>query len=249
MLLTGCNSGGGSTPAVPTSAAATAVLPGEREAFGGLLGEADEAGRVLRLAEGKKTAECMKERGFRYTPHEPVETTMPSSARRGDVATARKYGYGLSPRLKQGLDEAANAADPKRGANYAGMDNVQVRAWARALGGPVPGDPDFEEGRVSVEGPDGPKTFNKNGCVAIAQEAVRGDNVAYMQAEMRVESLTGEVWSRMVADPEWAAAQKRWSACMKGRGYSYSKADDASDDIVRRLRESRNTKGADAAKR
>ncbi|MFG3134302.1 hypothetical protein ACGFZU_42295 [Streptomyces tendae] len=97
------------------------------------------------------------------------------------------------------------------------------RGYHPAAGEQQAYDAAMEEGAVDESGaPDGAV----RGCVT----EVDG-HVPAVQTEGIVQQISGESFAESHKDPVVVAAFAKWSACMKGKGYSYKAPMDANDDI------------------
>ncbi|MFD7497572.1 hypothetical protein ACFV8T_35400 [Streptomyces sp. NPDC059832] len=221
FLVSGCGGGPPGTPAdrppVATPAPTTTVglrlplntylpTPGE-QATGEYL--------VYRVQQ-----HCMRGYGFRYLPHlssDYIGTT---------VATWREYES-----RRYGISELTIAA--RRGYHLADAP-AETRAPQAATTLSIP-----EREVLSGRAPDGRRMTtpvrNKDvpdgGCAGLAERTVHGDRTAEVQRGYDlVARLRGEAFDRSRPDPRVAAVNRKWSSCMRGKGFAYRDPDAAIDD-------------------
>ncbi|MER5890062.1 hypothetical protein ABT160_40085 [Streptomyces sp. NPDC001941] len=165
---------------------------------------------LLHRAEQLLVRDCMRRAGFRYWPTPP----RPGSGYRDfpygidDPAWAARHGYG---RDVVRLLDRAEAASPQR--RYLdGIGEQRRRAYGTALNGPAP------QG-LSMTGPlGGTLTRSDQGCVTESWRRLYGDAQEFFRGNETLRQLQSLRTGRVLADPNYLAAAKRWSACVAGSG-------------------------------
>jgi hypothetical protein len=202
-----------------------------------------EQDRLLWQAEESAVADCMRERGFEYSPNPYGRGVEAGAAAReelkpGDVDAARARGFGLA--------ESAEAAQrPPPDANRGSVEKMEPsaqRAWHEALEGPPiePTGPADRLGIGTVSIPDGPMVqWNRGACLAQAQRFLHGDDLRHTELVMRVDHLRMEADEKARETPEYRAGVVRWRACMAERGFSYSEPNAAADALAREFQSGR----------
>lgn len=182
-------------------------------------------------------ADCMKSRGFTYLPV-PYASSNSSSGQWGDVQQAEKVGYGFnfSGAADGAVGDETRVADPND-ETVAAMSASARAAWTAALNGSV-GGPDSVTGSDVVQVVDsqgGVTSYSKSSCRTFGSEQVQGDLAAWIKSRQRLEDLAGEVAQRTDSDPRIAESMRKWSECMKGRGYSVVTRDQAQSYIAEKV--------------
>lgn len=202
---------------VPGSAATKTSKKSAKEAesiedyFGG--NNNDQQKRITRRVT-ESVQKCMKSEGFEYRIPPDTTVQFPTGTdTESQRAFVTKYGYGISTNLDLNAIKGPNA-DPNPAIRQK-LSSADQKAYDKALLG------------SSTSGPTGdPKS-----CV-VKSLSFLGDLAKLTSLFTKYES---DVTKRIDANPKVVAAMKRWSACMKDRGFSYAKDSDVPVDISTRL--------------
>jgi len=183
------------------------------------------------------TAQCMNELGFEYTPNpnsggtvivDSDDTWQPEN--RDWVA---QWGFGVVNNPWNARWEAENAAREESGETqfpvdpnahlWDTMSESEMRAWQQALWGPPMEDlPEGIWNSETGEILDNDAWNEHRGCQGRAWAQVDADSPwNLMQSEEfrpLTEAMNG-VWDSVQNDPQWAALDREWSACMANAGY------------------------------
>jgi hypothetical protein len=169
---------------------------------------------TLARAEKLLTRDCMRKKGFSFW----VTEELPRSADElfpyvvDDEAWATENGYGRGIRDRR---EALAARDPNQ-VYFRGLSPERRSAAVDALNGPEPvGLEAHVPGMGRVRHSD-------RGCEAEAQRSLYTDLPKWYRARKVTEALDIQVQSAVVADPGFAEAVTRWSACMRAEGHAYA---------------------------
>ncbi|MCB5165843.1 hypothetical protein LG634_13485 [Streptomyces bambusae] len=167
---------------------------------------------TLEHAESLLVGACMKDRGYRYTVVPPAQQPpVPPDFPYGidDAEFARSHGFGTDLDLQ--VTRRA-ATDPNR--SYArSLGSARGTGYAQALTGTA-------GKRITVTLPSGFRiATNTTGCLAQARRTLYGDHPAWFAATRTAENLKAVYQARTRKDPAYAAAVRKWSACMSGRGW------------------------------
>jgi hypothetical protein len=200
--------------------------------------QAEDRARQLEVEE--KTAACMAEQGFEYTPYVPEEMFVYYAGPEEDLTEEERmktYGYGYFTYM---LEEAQNQDviqeefDPNDDPNWARMEAMsesERAAYEKALYGDwesFDSEPQYDEdgNQIYVE----PDFSEIGGCANLAQEEVWGRgqefNDEMMALQEQLEPLWMDLYARIEADPRMVDANAEWAACMADRGYTFAKQDD-----------------------
>lgn len=224
---------GGATMRSALAITATLVLLtacGQQQTEGQTLQEfmgapgADSAESEQRRREmEQRTAECMAEQGFEYTPRDPSDrpdvVTEHPREELGEDEFREQYGYGIST-WRPEPDERPEPPEPPEDPNrqrLQDMEPAQREAYEKALHGERP---DPEELRQA----DGPVEFEPGGCRAEAREAVMGDR---QQLHQELQPELEELRQAVESDPRLVEAREGWVRCMRDRGRDVSERSDA----------------------
>jgi hypothetical protein len=205
LVLAGCGSQGG-TPADAGNGPSGAEPVRDRALAAQVQDQRSRAENMI--------ADCMKQQGFTYVPHVPVESETPSSPSiRGqhpalvayeDLKTFRqKYGFGVYAADVHPQDPNVASRQPTTTPNpndavKAGLDPAAKEAYNKALHGVGKGN---------------------GGCVNDSMMAVFGDTPAddaVKQAETR------QTQSAFESDPGVVQAANAYAACLGSRGHKVS---------------------------
>ena len=137
------------------------------------------------------------------------------------LAAREAHGYGF-------YDQAVGIIKPPDGGKskeerYA---DSAGKKYVLALDGP-------ESDRVSVKWLD--MSTSAGGCMGMAERRVYGSISDYVLATTGSSVLTGEWLSAITADPAFAMVVGRWSACMAGRGFTYSSPEDLWNSLASQI--------------
>jgi hypothetical protein len=184
------------------------------EDYFGLGGGGDQQKRINRKIN-ESIQKCMKGQGFEYKiPPDPAAQFPTGSDSASQQAFIKKWGYGISTTIDvnnlASVDADPNAAILKK------LSPADQKAYNSAL-----------LGKTSTAGPTGdPKS-----CIAKAI-TVLGDITKLTALFGKYET---DVSKRIESNPKVVAAMKKWSACMKEKGFTYAKDSDVPGDISKRL--------------
>jgi hypothetical protein len=194
----GCSASGG------TSAPDTAGL----RPFQGATYYSPDQRALLRAAEERLLVGCMARKGFSYRPQTASAAGDPgpmdvSPYALVDPAQARVNGFGI---ISAALDDGNGAASVSAEPSGAG--------WSDALEGTA-------SHRVQIALPDGQGYFyNSDSCLSSVDGYLYGAGYQTLYDSFQV--WTNQVVARVLADPRYQAAQRRWAACMKAARTPYS---------------------------
>lgn len=176
----------------------------------------DEDVRLFR-AEQRLVRECMEAAGQPYVEADPEVGGLDegwSRLGRTDAQFADRVGY-----VVKGGSGRNPAVDELRTA-------AQRDAWSLAL----TGEPWSPPGGLS--GPSVPLVHpvtgeevggqGTGGCFGQANVELYGDISRHASLRMWVSEMRGTVETQAVEDPRFSEAVRRWSSCMKERGYDYA---------------------------
>lgn len=188
---TGCAASGGTTQPAATP-----------RPFNGVIYYDQEQRSVLHAAEEQRVAECMRRRGFAYSPQPLAQGDhRPDASPYGLLTTAQAANDGF------GVLSAALNAQPLPDHNAAADGDT---AWSQALLG-------TDSHRVTVNLPAGQQYFyNSDSCVSDADSSLYGPD--YDRLFNTFQVLNNEVIGKVQADPRYLAAQSHWQTCMKAAG-------------------------------
>ncbi|GAA2922863.1 hypothetical protein [Streptomyces enissocaesilis] len=146
---------------------------------------------------------CMRAKGFKYTPEEPLPPMGPigNELRYGsaDSKIAASYGYGLTP--ERDPEKQKQPVSP----------NADMPADAfKALTGFSPKE------RVDPRKASAPN----RGCVSEAEQRL-SEGAPDMGDPMLAQHLSQESFVRSMDDPRVKKVFRSWSACMKKKGFDY----------------------------
>lgn len=208
--LTGCGSTGRS--------ASTAKSAGLSQFFGG--GETPEESQARMVAQMRKgqekVAACTRPQGFVYKPFVNFSPSSFVGPKVGEeVAWKRKHGYGTADLSGQVSRPPEQPVDPNATIRAASSKADQA-AYDKALFGFDPANP-----------PSG--VTQPLGCM---NKAFGGadEETQVLQAQMsaKYEALT----KRIAVDPRVVGLNRKWSACMKERGFVVSSTKDLFEKIL-----------------
>ncbi|MDX3224164.1 hypothetical protein [Streptomyces sp. ME19-01-6] len=153
---------------------------------------------------------CMARLGFSYAPPQPGlhppasanDSNMPRRYGITDRQEAQKWGYHVPP----------------RGAQDAPSSTPMSKAEHEAL----TGSPDAPRPGASPGG--GKNGIPKGGCMGEARRKLDADFTNTM-----ADRLNKESFDKTLQDPAVKAVEKRWSACMKDKGYTAGDPYDVTD--------------------
>ncbi|MDV9176916.1 hypothetical protein R6V09_43170 [Streptomyces sp. W16] len=176
---------------------------------------------VLHDAEQRLIQSCMAARGFRTwpVPRRPLAEDRDFPYVIDDVRWASRHGYGSDLRAQR---EQLRTNDP----NQRYLRRLQPGDRQRAIAAYNGEQP--SAARLQARSPLGMTvTRASDGCTAQAQKQLYGDLTAWFRADVVTGALPALRRQRVVADGEFKAAVKKWSACMQKRGLHYTDPDQA----------------------
>jgi hypothetical protein len=219
-LVAGC--GGGSKASSTKTKQSTSP-------FEDLFGNTDQLKERQRKVE-EKMAQCMKDKGWTYTPIDVDRAFGNPTGENFDEATFRqKYGYGISiqPDQQTGVDNTP-FVDPN--SEYVNkLPEADQQQYYRDLEGQEITNPDSLP--ANEEPITAPPLADRKGCRAEGERAVGGNVFDDPKFSKALETL-GQGFE---SDPRIAEANDKWSACMKQGGYTYAKPDDIFQDLQNRM--------------
>lgn len=172
---------------------------------------------LLYTAEQILQRRCMQRYGFQFwiTPENPLPEDREFPYVVDDVPWARRHGYGSD--LRRRVNELRRSNPNQR---YLRTLSPQRRAAAiTALDG--------DRNKVlEVQLPTGAVMGrSERGCSAEAERRLYGDLGTWFHAKAITADLLAIRRARVLGDPAFAAAVRRWSACMTGHGYAFASPD------------------------
>lgn len=211
--------------AAPVAKAKPAAQPLGREEPVTLarLNRTREEDELIWNAEQKAVAECMRERGFTYTPT-PFDDTddLEVEALRAhptDVEAAQEHGYGLAELIEA---NARREREPEQTPpDVQQMTPQRRQKFVEALLGPnvPPQARTAQNGWETVTTPQGAEvSWYKDSCYARARDRIHGKDYAQNELGTTRSELADEVEKRVDADPEYREALESWRACMRAQG-------------------------------
>ena len=179
--------------------------------FGG--NNTDQQKRITRKVN-ESIQKCMKGEGFEYKIPPDTSVQFPTGTdSASQQAFVKKYGYGISTTIDVNSLKPGNS-DPNA-AIRSKLSPADQKAYDKALIG------------GTATGPTGdPKS-----CITKALSFL-GDLTKLTTLFTKYES---EVTKRIDSNPKVVAAMKKWSACMKDKGFTFAKDGDIVTDISNRL--------------
>ena len=184
----------------------------------------------LYLAEQVLIQRCMVNLGFRYwiVPFGDLPViTVHTAFAVPSLAAARIHGYhpaSAPPPFNQG---PANAY-------YSKLSPKRRAAWTAAITGQRAGARRVPA--VQVRLPQGVVLgHSRLGCVASAERQLYGDYPAWFAAMNTVQALRAILARSVPKDTAYVRAARRWSRCMRGRGYPAATPVRARSAFTRRM--------------
>jgi hypothetical protein len=218
-LVAGC--GGGSK-------ASTTKTKQSASPFEDLFGNTDQMKERQRKVE-EKMAQCMKDKGWTYTPIDVDRAFGSPTGEDFDEATFRqKYGYGISiqPDQQIGVDNKP-FVDPN-GEYVNKLPESEQQQYYKDLEG---AESILPEAPINNEPITAPPLSDRKGCRAEGERSVGGNIFDDPKFSKALETL-GQGFE---SDPRIAEANDKWSVCMKQGGYTYAKPDDIFQDLQNRM--------------
>jgi hypothetical protein len=205
LALTGCSAG--RAPAASDAGAPPGPPAGARTTTA-----AEQS--LLYEAEQELQRRCMTAAGFRFwiTSEHPLPEARDFPYVVDDLGWARRYGYGgvLQPRI-----ERLRREDPNR-VYLRGLPEERRRAAVAALNGTRDGK------GLRAELPGGVVMgHSSRGCQVTAWRELYEDVRGWYTASTLVNNFGGLRRQRVAAEPEYGAAMRSWSACMREHGFPY----------------------------
>jgi hypothetical protein len=197
--------------------------------FEDLFGSTDQLKERQRKVE-EKIAQCMKDKGWTYTPMDVDRAFGNPAGENFDEATFRaKYGYGISiqPDQQPGFDDKP-FTDPN-GEYVNKLPEGEQQQYYKDLEGPeiaAPVDVPLNEEPITA-----PPLADRKGCRAEGERSVGGNVFDDPKFNKAFETLS----QGLENDPRIAEATDKWSACMKQGGHTYAKPDDIYQDLQNRM--------------
>lgn len=199
-----------------------------------------EEDRAREMEVQEKTAACMAEQGFEYTPYVPEEMFEYYGGPEEDLTEEermKKYGYGFFTYMLEETENFEEFGDPyssENDPNWARMEAMsdsERMAYEKALWGDWENfdfEPEYDEdgNEIYVE----PDFTEIGGCMTLAQEEVWGggrENEEEMMAiSEQLDPLWQDFYERIESDPRIIEANQEWASCMAERGYTFTDQED-----------------------
>lgn len=203
-----------------------------------------EAQRRL-LYRAKETAikSCMNRRGFAHTPNPYQNDTtfdgLPANSDIDSLETAQWRGYEIAERLDNG--EVRLPLDVNEEA-LVDLSPEAQRQWNESLSGAplsafTPGKPVLDPSVGVASKPSGDTLiWRHDSCLAYAERAVDGDDVAYTNMILQRDALYNEIVARVEQDPAYLAGIERWRSCMLRYGLSAASPGQAPEPLLQAYR-------------
>ncbi|MGH1553020.1 hypothetical protein ACRAWF_16415 [Streptomyces sp. L7] len=171
---------------------------------------------LLHDAEQRLIQSCMAAQGFRTwpVPRRPLPEDRDFPYVIDDVDWASRHGYGSDLQAQR---EQLRTNDP----NQRYLRRLQPADRQRAIA--AYNGEQQSTARLQTRSPLGMTvTRTADGCTAQAQKHLYGDLSAWFRADVVTGALPALRRQQVVADDEFKAAVKKWSACMQKRGLHYT---------------------------
>jgi hypothetical protein len=218
-LVAGCG-GGSKASSVKSKASASP--------FDDLFGTSDQFKERQRKVE-EKIAQCMKDKGWTYTPVDVDRAFGSPTGENFDEPTFRlKYGYGISIQPEQTPGNDKPFIDPN-GEFVNRLPEGEQQQYYKDLEGPesvAPVDTPINDEPITA-----PPLADRKGCRAEGERSV-GGNVFDDPKYTKVFETLGQ---GLENDPRIAEATDKWSVCMKQGGFTYAKPDDIFQSLQNRM--------------
>ncbi|GII72316.1 hypothetical protein Sme01_47920 [Sphaerisporangium melleum] len=170
---------------------------------------------LLHDAEKLLTRSCMASHGFKMWtfPRRPIPEDRDFPYVIDDVRWASRHGYGRDIQARR---DQLRTSDPNR--RY--FDDLPPEQQRRALDA-LHGSRSAR--RLEVTAPNG-LTVGRidDGCVAQAQKDLYGDLNVWFRVTTVTDALNGIRQRQVIADADFTGAAKRWSTCMRKKGFDYA---------------------------
>jgi hypothetical protein len=164
--------------------------------------------------------ECMKKRGFEYTPVDPAaqRADLVGSATLTEEDFEKQFGYGITTLYEQRLREATTSPN----ATYReSLSEAERSNYDRALYGK-------NVGTSFAQAADTGEFAELGGCTKEATDEVFGGAEVLSTLQTKLDELD----TRIEADARMVAANKEWSACMQEAGYKNLANPDEVDGVL-----------------
>ncbi|WP_198541958.1 hypothetical protein [Parafrankia colletiae] len=186
--------------------------PAPRQAAGTPLTEPEK--ELLHEAEQMLTRSCMEDHGFEMwsVPRRPLPEDRDFPYVIDDIEWASQHGYGSDIDAER---RRLRAADPNR-QYFESLPPADQERALETLNGRQ------SAARLEVRTPDG-VTMGRisDGCTSQAQQEIYGDLAAWFRATSVTDSLAALWRADVTGDGRFQSAVRRWSSCMKARGFDY----------------------------
>lgn len=217
FLVAGCS-------APPGGGAAAEQRPDPRP-LGGVLDFTAAQSASLHRAEEQEVRTCMTARGFGYTVRPVSEARRTATASPYGLLTegrARQNGYGLT------VEQVRKRPSDPNSSRLAGLNAHDRRLWEAAL----QGDPEGPRDNITL--PDGPTlSVSTDSCVTAATKALYG--AAWDRNLFVLQDLANAVVTDTLAHPLVRAAERKWAACMRDKGFRFQNRQDPLTAVERRI--------------
>jgi hypothetical protein len=208
-------------PIHPASAASAADDDSLASYFGGNVSPADQQARFERQQRKQQegVAVCMRKAGFKYIPFTPPMNFGPGNGPEPGKEDdwQRKNGYGMANSMETIQTPQQQQKNPNDEIQK-GFSPSEQKAYQKALFGapPKPGQTTFTP---------------TDGCM---NEGFAAQNKIYETLGPKFEELS----KRTESDKRILAMMRKWSSCMKGKGFSVQRQQDIFEKVLGPLQQS-----------
>jgi hypothetical protein len=225
----GCSSDGGDGAAATTSttspllATATIDTVSPLDALRGEQSLSNAESMAIERQFQARVAECMRERGWEYTPVEPYDPTVDRGPEYGTSAYGPSYGYGAVQHWR--LDHGGSSGfDDDPNSDYVNsLGDEQGQRYSDDLNGKFDSD--------------GTLVAGSEGCFSVASGEVWGDDP--VDSVEGVRARYDAAVAELARDPEVTSARQAWYECLSGAagpieigGRAITSPDDMDDYVM-----------------
>lgn len=180
------------------------------------------------LKREEMIAECMAKEGFEYIPNTSSVTygtdENSDGPQWGTLEFAEQYGYGMVdfPGSQVEAEMVEEHVDPNQ-EYIESLSESEQTAFYETLYGKGPSEEDLklmESGEIEWE-----SDWTKEGCNGWAYHEMNSDSAMGFWQDPEFEDLVAamnDIGTQMEADPEYAAMNAEWTACMADAGFTLS---------------------------
>lgn len=226
LVLTGCGASSSEAPTPVPTVRLTAVNQIDVPLQAYLSTEQDEA--LIQRAAFRQQVVCAARFGVVMEP-----TEVDAASIQAGIKLERRYGLINSDEVAQyGYD-----LPPAPGVGS--KDDVKGDAQPSLADEVISGQVQTGDGGPSKMTDSDGNPMPEGGCGKEGWDVVRGD-VAYDYDDLP-KQLLEQARLQMLADPEYQAAEKDWSECMKRAGYDFPHPSDAGNSVIDESKETQHT--------